>query len=308
VATFLAENTQPFVSPQESKKEGGNIRSKLQVAAHDAVIDASKGRVQASHLIAEAIHFTRTIWGINGREGIRRADVSSPDIVVLNASRLAGSFDAFFHSSGATHSDVLLGRILKNGIEVRPLGEIASDVFETPRFGRIPVEDSRCGTPFLSISDLARLDPEIDALISTRQVEAMRARVKTGWLILPRVGQLKGLFGHVVCVVPHLDGVAVSDNNLRIVPNDREESGYLFAALSTDICYWQVIRRACGTSIPYLDSMRVSQIPIPWPGQTPRSEIAALVNNAMDMRSRAVIREREAVRLVEQWIESGGRL
>jgi hypothetical protein len=27
VATFLAENTQPFVSPQESKKEGGNIRS-----------------------------------------------------------------------------------------------------------------------------------------------------------------------------------------------------------------------------------------------------------------------------------------
>jgi hypothetical protein len=26
VATFLAENTQPFVSPQESKKEGGNIR------------------------------------------------------------------------------------------------------------------------------------------------------------------------------------------------------------------------------------------------------------------------------------------
>jgi len=33
VATFLAENTQPFVSPQESKKEGGNIRFKPNAVA-----------------------------------------------------------------------------------------------------------------------------------------------------------------------------------------------------------------------------------------------------------------------------------
>jgi type I restriction enzyme S subunit len=194
------------------------------------------------------------------------------------------------------------------GIDIRPLGEIASDVFETPRFGRIPVEDSRYGTAFMSISDLARLDPDVGTLISTRQVEAMRARVKAGWLILPRVGQLQGLFGHVVCVAPHLDGVAVSDNNIRIVPQTPDDSGYLFAALTTDVCYWQVIRRACGTSIPYLDSARVSQVPIPWPEKTQRCEIAALVNTAMDIRSQAVTHEKRAVSLVEQWIESGGQI
>jgi hypothetical protein len=39
VATFLAENTQPFVSPQESKKEGGNIRYKKLNEALEAICE-----------------------------------------------------------------------------------------------------------------------------------------------------------------------------------------------------------------------------------------------------------------------------
>jgi hippurate hydrolase len=45
VATFLAENTQPFVSPQESKKEGGNIRYMLESCRGAYIIIGNAGSV-----------------------------------------------------------------------------------------------------------------------------------------------------------------------------------------------------------------------------------------------------------------------
>jgi type I restriction enzyme S subunit len=116
---------------------------------------------------------------------------------------------------------------------------------------------------------------------------------------------LQGLFGHVVCIPPHLDGIAVSDNNIRIVPRSQEDSGYLFAALSTGLCYWQIVRRACGTSIPYLDSERVRQVPIPWPEEAVRKSIADKVNAAMLLRSEAVRQDRQAIKTVEVAVAEG---
>ena len=95
----------------------------------------------------------------------------------------------------------------------------------------------------------------------------------------------------------------MSDNNIGILPASDKDSGYLLAALSTDICYWQIIRRACGTSIPYLDAARVRQIPIPWAERGARDEIAEKVLFAMALRSQAVKNERAALQVVEGWIQ-----
>ena len=153
------------------------------------------------------------------------------------------------------------------------------------------VEDEAYGVPFLSISDLVRFDPRTRALISKRQADDVNALVRKGWLVLPRVGQIHGVFGTVCFIPEHLDGVGVSDNNIRIVPSDEETGAYIWAALSTRICYLQIIRRACGTSIPYLDAKRVAEIPIPWPAEAKRQAIAAQVNKAMVNRSQAVTAE-----------------
>jgi len=275
----------------------------IEEECHRLVALAGEQRSTASKLLRDASEELTPMWGVG--VGLTLRPQMTPDVVVLPASKLRGRFDAFFHGTPALNADRLIAEIASR-MPVKTLGECVVRVFETPRFGRIPVDDPKYGAPFMSIADLARIDPVSDDYISKRQVAAMEAEVESGWLILPRVGQLQGLFGHVVCIPPHLNGTAVSDNNIRIVPRTREDSGYLFAALSSEICYRQIIRRACGTSIPYLDSARVRQVPVPWPDdQQLRASIAMKVNEAMDLRSEAVRNERLAISTIETAITKG---
>lgn len=276
----------------------------LEQRAHRLVVNAAKLRADSAKLLQEAKEETSLCWGIDPQHQLRVR--SHPDVKIVSATTLfrASRFDAFFYGTAATTSDTILADIARRH-PVRRIGDgdISRVVFETTRFGRISVDDPSFGVPLLSIADMMRGDPRAESYISRKQALDVNAIVRAGWLILPRVGQLQGVFGTVSYVARQLDGVAVSDNNIRIVPLGVEEGAYLWAALSTDLLYQQIIRRACGTSIPYIDSKRVADIPVPWPSEPQRLSIAALVKDAMEMRSKASQQEAEAVRLVEHAIQ-----
>lgn len=279
---------------------------KLEQRAHDLVVGAAKLRTESSDLLERAKADAAKAWAVDPLRRLRSK--IHPDVKVVQASTLARTarFDAFFYGSAAATSDSILTEISQRH-PVRRIGDsdISSAVFETTRFGRVSVDDPAFGVPFLSIADMMRGDPKAESHISRKQAVQVNAIVHSGWLILPRVGQLQGVFGTVSYVAKHLDGVAVSDNNIRIVPVGEDEGAYLWAALSTDLLYQQIVRRACGTSIPYIDSKRVADIPVPWPTKATRQRIADLVKSAMEMRSKASRDEGDAVRLVEQAIEKG---
>jgi type I restriction enzyme S subunit len=268
---------------------------------HDLVLKASELRVEASNLLNAAKGKALQAWDLQDKKVI--ATNKHPDLQKISSQKVSKTlrFDAFYYGQAAYESDHLLEN-LSSDLEVKLVGDIVSNVFETPRFGRNEVEDPEYGVPFLSISDLVKFDPKPDTLISKKQAKLMNATVSSGWLILPRVGQIHGVFGTVCYIPDHLDNVAVSDNNIRICPADKETGAYLWAALSTDLCYQQIIRRACGTSIPYLDSARVAEIPVPWPSLEVRKEIAKVVNNAMEKRSQACLIEAQAIEMVDQSI------
>lgn len=269
---------------------------------HELVEEAASQRAHSSRLLGDAIRAALDAWGVRD---LSLAAIDGPDMMTPQASRLGSTlrFDAFFYGRGGALSDRVLEEIGAR-MPVRTLGELSEEVFETTRFGRKTVDDPAFGVPFLSISDLVRFDHRTDTLVSKKQVAAVRADVRSGWLILPRVGQLQGVFG-TGCYIPrHLDGVGVSDNNIRIVPKSETDGAYLWAALSTKLLYQQIIRRACGTSIPYLDAKRVRQIPIPWPSTAgARQRVAERVIEAMECRSAASEAEDEARAVVERTIE-----
>lgn len=279
---------------------------KVEETAHELINQAAKLRAESSKLLEKAKSDASISWGIDPAHQLRGR--VHPDIGEVSSSTLAATsrFDAFFYGAAAQASDALLAEIAKR-IPLRRVGDpdVSRKVFETTRFGRVSVDDPSFGVPFLSIADMMRGDPKAESFISRKQALQVNAVVHAGWLILPRVGQLQGVFGTVSYVAKHLDGVAVSDNNLRIVPIGEDEGAYLWAALSTDLLYQQIIRRACGTSIPYLDSKRVADVFVPWPAERVRLGIASLVKEAMVMRSRAAQDDAKAVRLVEDAIEKG---
>lgn len=282
------------------------LGKRIESKAHTLIDEAAKLRTESSKLLEKAKSEASRSWGIDPSHQLRTR--THPDVRVVSASTLANTsrFDAFFYGAAAVASDSMLEQIALR-IPMRRVGDldVSRKVFEPTRFGRISVDDPSFGVPFLSIADMMRGDPKAESFISRKQALQVHAIVHAGWLILPRVGQLQGVFGTVSYVARHLDGAAVSDNNIRIVPHGEEEGAYLWAALSTDLLYQQIIRRACGTSIPYLDSKRVADIPVPWPAERIRLGIASLVKEAMVMRSKASHDEGKAVRLVEEAIEEG---
>ena len=263
---------------------------------HELITEAANLRNDAIYKIQRAIQMCLESWGLSNDFKINKP--SSPDTFIVNSSNLRSRFDGFFHSSPSQLSDASLENISKN-MPVYPLTELTEEIFETPRFGRIEVERIY-GTPFLSITELGQFSPKAETYISKKQAEKVRAIVKTGWIILPRVGQLQGVFGRPTYIPPHLDNVAVSDNNIRLVSRNNLMSGYLFAALSTSIGYWQIIRQACGTSIPYIDPNRLKQVLIPLPKDEIWKVISNEVMTAMEKRSKAVLLEDQAANLIEQ--------
>ena len=282
------------------------LGEQLERHVHGLVERAATFRVQSSHLLEDAKRKVSQLWGVDPDRRFRA--VTHPDIRIVRASglRRTSRFDAFFYGSAATASDETLAEISRR-LPVKKIGdaEVSVEVFETTRFGRVSVEDERFGVAFLSISDMMRGDPKAESFISRKQALAVRAVVNAGWLILPRVGQLQGVFGTVSYVARHLDGVAVSDNNVRIVPVGADEGAYLWAALSTDLLYQQIVRRACGASIPYIDAKRIADIPVPWPSREQRLSVAEGVKEAMELRSRASKCEADAVAEVETAIKRG---
>lgn len=278
----------------------------LEQRIHKLVIDAAKLRTESSRLLEQAKIETSNVWGIDPHLQLRARN--HPDVKVVSSATLARTsrFDAFYYGTAASTSDAILSEVSK-AHPVRRIGDadVARAVFEPTRFGRVSVQGAAFGVPFLSIADMMRVDVRAASYISRKQALQVNAIVHAGWLILPRVGQLQGVFGTVFYVAKHLDGVAVSDNNIRIVPHGEDEGAYLWAALSTDLLYQQIIRRACGTSIPYIDSKRVADIPVPWPAERQRASIAALVKDAMVKRSKASRQEGDALRLVENAIRTG---
>jgi type I restriction enzyme, S subunit len=275
---------------------------KLEQQVHELVQCAADLRTESNKLLRAAKQRLCEITGHDDASVL--ASYRHPDVQLVASHNVATSrrFDAFFYSSPAQHSDALLSTIATKH-EVKHIGEVTKEVFETTRFGRLTVDDPDFGVAFHSISTLVQIDPKVESMISRRQATAVRAMVDAGWLILPRVGQLQGVFGTAIFIPSHLSGIGVSDNNIRIVPRNAEEGAYIWAALSTRLCYLQIIRRACGTSIPYLDASRVRDLPIPWVNKKFRDEIAATVIEAMEMRSKASRSDASAIAVVEGAIE-----
>lgn len=272
----------------------------LEQRIHNLITEAAELRTKASYEIRESIQMCLNAWGLSG--DFRISKPNSPDTFIVSANKLNNRLDGFFHSTPSQFSDSMLAQIGEK-IPLCSLEELTQEIFETTRFGRVEVEESN-GVAFLSISDLTRIDPKPDTYISKKQAETVRAKVSKGWTVLPRVGQLQGAFGNPAYIPSHLDQVAVSDNNIRIVPRSDVIDGYLFAALSTPIGYWQIIRQACGTSIPYTDANRLKQILLPLPQEEICQKISDKVNFAMDKRSNAVLVEKQAIDLIEGMVSN----
>lgn len=179
-------------------------------------------------------------------------------------------------------------------------------IFTPGIFKRMYVNDAEWGYAYYSGSELFEYSPEARGYLSKRAQNIADYLIEKDWLLIQDAGQVGGLIGHVTRATASVDKSVVSNHLMRIVPQSRQDSAYIFAALASPYGYRCIVRNAFGSSIPQLDPKHIGEIEIPWLDDERRTQVADSISRAWEQVDFADAAEKNAIALVEQAIDVGG--
>lgn len=174
--------------------------------------------------------------------------------------------------------------------------EITKKVFYLNRFKRTFVEKG-FGIPYLAGKDLMKIRPEnIDYLSFTETQGLDDYKFQTGWILMTCSGTL----GRTCFVYKNYEDWVGTHDLIRILCKENFDSGYLYAFISSDYGYNQVIRYKHGAVVDHLTPEQVEEIFIPIPSEIQQKEIGDLVRQAYNLRAEAIRLEDEAQAILTQ--------
>jgi len=265
--------------------------------AHALVEEAAQNRTNATRLLREA------------RQELYRhlqiplprpeSEFSRPLIAETSSRQIQSRFDAFYYALPNREARNAFDRANAAAIT---LGAVA-DVFIPGIFKRRYALDPTFGYPYITGADVFNLAPTSDQFLMRKVAEEYGLVLKDGMIVIQEAGQLGGLIGRSVMVGRNVDGFACTNNMIRVTPNDKRDTGYLYALLSSEFGVRLIARESAGSSIPHIEVYRIRNLAIPWPDQETRFEIAGYAAQALELSDAACDYETEARTLVERTIE-----
>jgi len=214
--------------------------------------------------------------------------------VNTGAFRLEG---AFYGSAGYR----ALKTMIRAGFAMTTVGQLAGVIWLGP-FGRTYVDDPAHGVPFLSSSEMLEAKPDPKNYISkalTRNLD--RLIVREGTILV----SCSGTIGNVTLWTADLDGMAVSQHAIRVIPKDGLDRGLLYAFLLSEAGQFLVKRNKSGSVVESIYEADVSTLPIPLLPKALRRELTRLVDEACELRAKAngTLREAEEALWRQNYLE-----
>lgn len=209
----------------------------------------------------------------------------------VRAGDLGTRLDAAFHSAHV-HS-------LRD--ELRAAGGIRLDeVAEVQKPGgryKTYYVDAGLGTPLLSGRQILQADVVGGKNISSRSVRAESGyELHPGWVTFQADGRAEESLGYPSVVTAERDGWYASGHVGRVIPRDPSDSGWLWAAIASDVVQEQIAALACGSVVDALYPETLGDVILP-----PRELVdAAVVNAAWAGFAEAAKKTTQASRLIEQ--------
>ena len=274
--------------------------AEFQQRVHDLIAKAAEVRTEANSLLRNV---TELIHGSLGLPEIPRSlATEGVDVSVTSSRTLLRRMDSIYHSQ--YHQSVVTPLTALPPARRSTVKEMAKSIIEPSRFRRIALEDANYGMPFFGTAAIMRIDPEPSYLIP-RKKDTEEYIVDRNTLLVPRSGQLQGIIGHVVLPYGDVLGGAVSEDAIRIRTHDDYSAGYLFLWLSSEYGRRQLKARAFGSSIPHLDVKMIGETIVGKPDSADCESFGRIGCDIARKRHEAIILEREAKTLVENWLCSG---
>jgi type I restriction enzyme S subunit len=183
----------------------------------------------------------------------------------------------------------VIGELQKSGHELSPLSKWAR-VELRGQFTRIWAQDQANGVPYFNATDMLSLlalgvpaggprylshatDTDIDALI-----------VREGWLLMT----CSGTIGRMFYVPKRLDGWAATHDFIRIIPNQPDVAGYLYAWLSSSQAQSQILSFTHGGQIDHVTDDQVGGVLVPKIADIEIGKINESVMKALKAREKAI--------------------
>lgn len=203
----------------------------------------------------------------------------SADTSWVNSSGLR--LDSKFHLSQ--------GRLTKLTIENSPypltsIGKVSKDIFFGGRAKRIYVTDPAKGVPFMGSADMLKSDFESLKFISSKHTADLQSYfVDEGWTLISRSGTI----GNTVYVNRDFENKAASEHIIRVVPNGKLFSGFIYAYLTSKYGYSLLTQGTFGAVIQHIEPQHVEGLPIPIFPVNKQKEIHLLIKDSSDLRGEA---------------------
>lgn len=226
-------------------------------------------------------------------------DFENNKIFSVKASDLFGRFDASYHLP-------LVGEIvnhLKNhAAEVTAIGDsrISSAVILPGRFKRVYVDEGH-GVTFFGGRSIGELNPSDKKYLSFAMHEEKirdELTIHENYILVTRSGTI----GNVVFVPKHWEGWTVTDDIIRLIPNDKI-CGYVYIWLNTDYANKIIDSLAYGAVVRHIEINHLAAVPIPLlKNSIAQAQINSLALAANEKRYAAYLLEQEALKVFEKEI------
>ncbi len=166
------------------------------------------------------------------------------------------------YMSGAIEARELLEKVpvRKDDLERLTKGGIAG-IINAGRITRLWVDDDEHGFPFLSSSDILQADlSNVSFIAKSVARQNQQLLIKKNWTLITRSGSV----GRTAYSRTDMDGMACSEDVLRIIPDDNEvKPGYIYAYLSTKFGVPLLIYGTYGSIITHLEPKHIADLPVP---------------------------------------------
>lgn len=209
-------------------------------------------------------------------------------------SKKGKRMDSSFYAEDVIASRILLGELEKNGITIESIDDFSENVFWPGRFKRKYVSE-KDGNPFLTPSEVFMFLPK-----STKFIIDYPEELSTddNWLLITRSGTI----GRCLIATKLLKTFVLSDDLIRLIPEDEKNIGYIYAYLNTWIGQTLLKKDQYGATVKHIDPDHVLNIPIPRISEV-EHEINKKICYAHSLREKAQMLLLEAENLLFEFLE-----
>lgn len=254
-------------------------------------------RENADLLIKEARTLVLLYNNLPSLSGVESDDIDLAMQSLTRSTRLTEftddfRLDAHFYNPLAKLTIDNIQKFAANYCELK--NDIVDKVFYLNRFKRVFV-DKGFGIPYMAGKDIIRTRPTDVSYLSYTETQGLDDyKLKTGWILM----SCSGTIGRTCYIHKNYEDWVGTHDLIRIVCNDSFDSGYLYAFLSSDYGYNQVLRYKHGAVIDHLTPEQVEKVFIPLPSEQQQKEIGDLIRQAYDLRAEAIRIEDQAIEII----------